>query len=71
MSNESPLQTLIDRFEKRNDEWRVTERTVVYDWVRPLGEAPGGSEAQRFGVRMPIGAHRPEDPWYKLLTRMD
>jgi hypothetical protein len=60
----------VDRFEKRGDEWRVAARTVVYDWVRPLGDAPAGSEAERFGRRMPIGARKPDDPWYALIASL-
>ena len=61
----------VDRFEKRGAEWRVAERTVVYDWVQPMGPAPAGTEAERFGPRTPIGARKPDDPWYALLARLD
>lgn len=63
----------VDRFERRGQgaasEWRVAARTVVYDW---LHQAPGptASEADRFGVRQPIGAARPGDAWYGLLGSM-
>ena len=70
----------IDRFEQRGAsevegdptavrEWRVAARTVTYDWIR---EAPGptGTDAERFGVRMPVGARKPDDPWYQLLATM-
>lgn len=60
----------VDRFEKRGDEWRVAERVVVYDWVQPMGPAPAGSEAERFGPRTPIGARKPDDAWYALLARL-
>ena len=55
----------VDRFEKRDDEWRVADRIVVFDWVeeRP---APTTSEAERFGHRQPIGANCPNDPVYGL-----
>jgi hypothetical protein len=57
----------LDRFEKRAEEWRIAERTVVYDWVRPLG-TPEGSEAERFGPRQPIGGVRGDDPIHALLA---
>lgn len=60
----------VDRFEKRGDEWRVAARTVVYDWVQPLGDAPAAPEAERFGPRQPIGARQPDDPWYQLLAEL-
>lgn len=58
----------VDRFEKRGGEWRVAQRTVVYDWVE---ESPGqeGDEATRFGQRLPNGRQKPEDPWYALLAQ--
>lgn len=58
----------VDRFEKRAREWRVSARVVVYDWVQPLGAAPSASEVARFGLRTPIGARKPDDPWYALLA---
>jgi hypothetical protein len=57
----------LDRFEKRAGEWRIAARTVAYDWIRPLG-TPAGTEADRFGVRQPIGARCPDDPVYALLA---
>ncbi|MFT4045318.1 MAG: nuclear transport factor 2 family protein [Solimonas sp.] len=27
----------LDRFEKRNGEWRIAERTMLYDWFRDFG----------------------------------
>lgn len=60
----------VDRFEKRGGEWRVAARVVVYDWVQPLGAAPAAPEAERFGPRRPIGARKPDDPWYALLAEL-
>jgi hypothetical protein len=55
-----------DRFEKRGDEWRVADRTVVYDWIEEQ-QAPDKSETERFGARQPIGGPKPEDAVYDLL----
>lgn len=54
-----------DIFEKRAGEWRVLERTVVFDWVedQPVAEE---SEKDRFGPRQPIGADYPADPVYHM-----
>ncbi len=60
----------VDRFEKRGDEWRIAARTVVYDWLRPLG-APEASEAERFGPRQPIGGLHGNDPVYALLAEVE
>lgn len=57
-----------DLFDKRGDEWRVAERTVVYDWVEPQ-DVPKGSEAERFGTRTPIGSTVADDSVYALLRR--
>jgi ketosteroid isomerase-like protein len=49
----------VDRFERRQGEWRVARRTVVGDWGRldPL-ESPT--------VRSNNGGHYPDDPVYAL-----
>ncbi|WP_027168913.1 nuclear transport factor 2 family protein [Mesorhizobium sp. WSM3224] len=58
-----------DLFEKREGEWRIAERTVVYDWLEEQ-TAPAGCEADRFGPpRQTIGAPYPDDPVYRLGTR--
>ncbi len=58
-----------DLFEKRGTEWRVAERTVVYDWVDEQ-TPPTQPDAERFGVRTPIGSRAPDDPIYGLLSRL-
>ena len=70
-AQDKPQETLlagryIDRFERRNGEWRVAARTVVYDWVR---HTQLGSEmnSDSFGARQPAGAHKPADFLYELL----
>ena len=57
-----------DRFEKRGDEWRVADRTVVYDWVEEQ-TPPEKTETDRFGARQPIGTNSPNDPLYALLAK--
>lgn len=54
-----------DLFEKRGGEWRVMDRTVVYDWVEHQAP-PREGEAERFGPRTPIGAAFPDDPVYAI-----
>ena len=54
-----------DVFEKRGAEWRVAERTVVFDWVEAQ-PVPEESEAVRFGPRTPIGGSHPDDPVYHM-----
>jgi len=57
-----------DLFQKREGEWRIAERTVVYDWVEKQ-RPPKSSETERFGPRQPIGAPHPNDPVYELSKR--
>ncbi|KUM25693.1 hypothetical protein AU467_24925 [Mesorhizobium loti] len=54
-----------DLFHKREGEWRIAERTVVYDWLEEQ-IPPAVVEAERFGPRRPIGAPHPNDPVYML-----
>jgi hypothetical protein len=58
----------LDRFEKRAGEWRIADRTVVYDWIeeRARPELAQDNEAL-FGARNPNGAVAPIDPIYALL----
>jgi ketosteroid isomerase-like protein len=68
-----PQETLLagrylDRFERRNSEWRIAVRTVVYDWVRHT-ELKADTDAERFGSRQPMGAHKPADALYDLLAQ--
>ena len=61
----------VDRFERRGGEWRISERTVVYDWIEERARPELGHEpAELFGVRAPVGAAAPHDPVYTLLERL-
>lgn len=53
----------VDWFVKRDDEWRILNRVVVFDWV-VTASPPAGSETERFGRLTPIGANFPNDPVY-------
>lgn len=61
----------VDRFEKRAGEWRVADRTVVYDWIEER-ERPelATDDALLFGPRQPNGQRGPADPIYVLLARV-
>ncbi len=60
----------VDRFERREGAWRVAARTVVYDWIeeRSRPELAHG-DAGLFGPRQPVGAPKPRDAVYALLSR--
>jgi hypothetical protein len=58
----------VDRFERREGEWRIAARTVVYDWIEERERAElAWADAALFGVRQPNGRSAPEDTVYKLL----
>lgn len=57
----------LDRFEKRGDEWRIVDRTVVFDLVNETPAEPG-DVAARFGRRQPAGGRWPDDPLYAFLN---
>ncbi|WP_284284067.1 nuclear transport factor 2 family protein [Mesorhizobium amorphae] len=59
-----------DLFQKREAEWRIAERTVIYDWLEEQ-IPPAAGEAERFGPRQPIGAPHPHDPVYRLRKRFN
>lgn len=54
----------LDRFERRNDEWRIARRVVLIDWFREypaLADLPAGP----FGIEAALrGARKPEDASY-------
>lgn len=61
----------VDRFEKRAGEWRVADRTVVYDWIEER-ERPelAAEDAALFGARQPTGQRSAADPVYALLQHV-
>ena len=73
-AQDQPQETLlagryVDRFERRDGEWRVAARTVVYDWVRHT-RLPAEMTGAALGARQPTGAHMPDDPLYRLLAQV-
>ncbi|KPH04500.1 hypothetical protein B5K10_32905 [Rhizobium leguminosarum bv. trifolii] len=54
-----------DLFLKKGGDWRIAERTVVYDLVEEQILA-AASETEQFGRRQPIGASCPDDPVYAI-----
>jgi ketosteroid isomerase-like protein len=53
----------IDRFEKRDDEWRVAERLVLTDWFRQYPDSADWA-AGMLGQRVDFGGRFPDDPSY-------
>ncbi|HSV59432.1 MAG TPA: nuclear transport factor 2 family protein [Variovorax sp.] len=61
----------VDRFQRRRGEWRIAQRTVVYDWIeeRERPELAQQDDAL-FGARQPNGRAAPADPIYRLLGEL-
>lgn len=57
----------VDRFEQRDGEWRVANRTVVYDWIEERTRPELVDPQTLFGMRRPKGSAAPSDPVYTLL----
>ena len=57
----------IDRFEKRDDEWRVAERLVMTDWFRTYPDSADW-DAGMLGQRIDIGGRSPDDASYTRIT---
>lgn len=55
----------LDRHERRGDEWRIAERTLVLDWYH---ERSGNSvwDSGRYANLPNRGAPKPHDPLYRL-----
>jgi len=61
----------VDRFEKRDGQWRVAQRTVVYDWIEARQRPElADDDVSLFGSRQPTGERSKADPVYALLERV-
>ncbi len=59
-----------DRFEKRDGEWRVSARVVIYDAINQAESLPQ-TDLERFGsMRQPLGAPMEQDAMYRLLAQV-
>jgi SnoaL-like domain len=55
----------VDRLEKRDDEWRISRRTLVIDWSKSFPDPdPSAKSFVSYIVR---GARMPDDPSYEVL----
>lgn len=61
----------LDHFERRQREWRIAARTVVYDWIEERTRAElAQQDAALFAARQPTGRRSPADPVYAFLDRV-
>lgn len=57
----------VDRFAKRNDEWRIAERLVVTDWYRQYPDSADWSNGM-LGFMIEPGGRFPTDESYKRIN---
>ncbi len=57
----------VDRFERRDGEWRILRRQVVVDWFRDYPDS-GDWENGPLGHQIKPGGRRPADPSYAMLN---
>ena len=56
----------LDRFAKRDDEWRISEKTILFDWYREYPDA-GGAKPGPMGTKVTLkGEPAPNDRSYAL-----
>lgn len=59
----------LDRFERLGGEWRIAERTVVYDWIEERTRPElAQDDSALFGRRQPNGARGDRDPLAAFLA---
>jgi len=56
----------LDRFEKRDDEWRISEKTILFEWYREYPDN-GGDKEGPMGTKVTLkGEPAPDDRSYVL-----
>jgi hypothetical protein len=61
----------LDRFEKRNDEWRISEKTILFEWYREYDDA-GGVKPGPMGTTVTMkGEPAPNDRSYALFRSIE
>ena len=56
----------LDRFEKRDDEWRIADRVVMTDWFRDYPDSADWARGP-FGMQVEPGGRYPQDRSYGFL----
>lgn len=57
----------LDRFAKRDDEWRIAERLVMTDWFREYPDSADWTKGM-LGLSIDFGRRFPDDPSYSRLA---
>jgi hypothetical protein len=63
----------VDRFEKRNDEWRIAQRSIIVDWFRQYADTCQFADKKPLGIARArpgheLGARKPHDRSYTLMA---
>jgi SnoaL-like domain len=63
----------VDRFEKRNDEWRIAQRSIIVDWFRQYPDTCQFSDKKPLGIATArpgheLAARKPHDRSYTLMA---
>jgi hypothetical protein len=56
----------LDRFEKRDDEWRISEKTIIFEWYREYPDSGGGKPGPMGSQVKLKGEPAPNDRSYAL-----
>ena len=58
----------LDRFEKRDDEWRIAKRVVITDWFREYDDSADWSKGF-MGMMIDPGGRHPDDLTYTVFKK--
>ena len=63
----------VDRFEKRNDEWRIAQRSIIVDWFRQYPDTCQFGDTKPLGIATArpgheLAARKPHDRSYTLMA---
>ena len=56
----------LDRFERRDEEWRIAERRALLEMNRYV---PSSARFDELNYTRTLGARHPDDPWYAFRGR--
>lgn len=61
----------LDRFERRGDEWRFSEKTILFEWYREYPDAGGGMPGPMGTTVTLKGVTGPDDRSYALFASVE
>jgi hypothetical protein len=57
----------LDKFEKRGNDWRVSDRIVMFDWIMENPKSVDFSHGVLGQERVPVSKRKPDDALYEFL----